>query len=215
MNNNAIPENCVKTETLSVNGLGAGVQTAQGGWTCFHCGDSFIDFAVARLHFGPDETTTPACKIKGAEGGLLKALRDAERQADEHLHMMHNESTEAAKAYHALRCRSEQSIRAAEELGYERGLRDGRALGLDLRPMADAPRDGRYILAIVAPGRGFHLEYQASRAFVIRHEGKTQTGFDLGWAVYPGFGGASDHDFSGWTDLHLPPTPAQEGNANG
>lgn len=114
--------------------------TSTTGWTCFHCGDHFTASAAARLHFGHDETA-PACKIKGAEGSLLKALRDAEQQADEHLQMMHDESTEAAKAYHALRCRSEQSIRAAEELGYARGLADGRALGW--RPIDDdTPRDG-------------------------------------------------------------------------
>jgi hypothetical protein len=68
-------------------------------------------------------------------------------------------------------------------------------------PMADAPRDGSYILAIVAPGRGRHLEHQAGRMFVIRHEGFAPGGFDLGWAVYPGFGGCTDHDFTCWTRL--------------
>ena len=74
-------------------------------------------------------------------------------------------------------------------------------------PMSEAPRDGSYILAIVAPNRGRHLEHQAGRMFAIRHEGLTEpSGYDLGWAVYPGFGGATDHDFAGWARLPAPPS---------
>jgi hypothetical protein len=70
--------------------------------------------------------------------------------------------------------------------------------------MESAPRDGRYILAEVAPNRGRYLEHQAGRMFVIRHEGMVDT-YDMGWAVYPGFGGCSDFDFLRWTSL--PPAP--------
>ncbi|EQB03874.1 hypothetical protein [Sphingobium sp. HDIP04] len=77
------------------------------------------------------------------------------------------------------------------------------------RSMDSAPRDGRYILAIVAPNRGRHLEHQAGRMFAIRHEGKTVSDYDLGWAVYPGFGGASDHDFTHW--MPIPSAPSGEG----
>jgi len=72
------------------------------------------------------------------------------------------------------------------------------------RAMADAPRDGRYILAVVAQNRGRYLEHQAGRMFVIRHEGVIDT-YDMGWAVYPGFGGCSDHDFAGWMPAPQPP----------
>lgn len=73
-------------------------------------------------------------------------------------------------------------------------------------PMSEAPRDGSYILAIVAPNRGRHLEHQAGRMFAIRHEGLSEpSGYDMGWAVYPGFGGATDHDFACWTRLPAPP----------
>lgn len=98
------------------------------GWRCFHCGGHFTDESAARLHFGREEGATPACIIKGADGGLLRALRDAEQQADEAVQMMHNESTDAAKAYHRQRCRHTQALIAAEEAGYERGLADGRSL---------------------------------------------------------------------------------------
>lgn len=71
-----------------------------------------------------------------------------------------------------------------------------------------APKDGSYILAVVAPGRGRHLEYHAGRVFVIRYEGLTRTDH-MGWAVYPGFGGASDHDFAYWQPI-FPPPPVKE-----
>lgn len=77
----------------------------------------------------------------------------------------------------------------------------------DWQAIESAPKDGRYVLAVVAAGRGRHLGHQAGRAFVIRHEGTTSSGYDLGWAVYPGFGGASDCDFSHWQPLPEPPTP--------
>ena len=69
-----------------------------------------------------------------------------------------------------------------------------------------APRDGSFILAIVAPNDSRHLGHQSGRAFVIRHEGVMVSGFDLGWAVYPGFGGASDCDFTHWMPLPQPPS---------
>jgi hypothetical protein len=75
------------------------------------------------------------------------------------------------------------------------------------RTFESAPKDGSYILAVVAPGRGRHLEYHAGRVFVIRYEGLTRTDH-MGWAVYPGFGGASDHDFTHW--MPLPPPPVKE-----
>lgn len=100
------------------------------GWRCFHCGEAFTDRQCAERHFGRDEGKTPACIIKGADGGLLRALRDAENQADEAVQAMHSESTDAAKAYHRARCRHTQALIAAEESGYEKGLADGRGLAL-------------------------------------------------------------------------------------
>ena len=73
------------------------------------------------------------------------------------------------------------------------------------RDMASAPRDGTPILAVVgvASERWEHLN---GRSFVIRHEGKTASGYDLGWSVYPGLGGVSDDWFACWTPL---PAPAE------
>lgn len=72
--------------------------------------------------------------------------------------------------------------------------------------MSSAPRDRTSILAIVAPNDSRHLEYHAGRMFVIRHEGVTDSDYDLGWAVFPGFGGAPDKYFAGWRPLPAPPT---------
>ena len=66
------------------------------------------------------------------------------------------------------------------------------------RPSETAPTDGSYILvrlAVIDDERWAHL---SGRAFVVRHEGTTRNGYDLGWALYPGFGGAPDHWIDAW-----------------
>lgn len=95
-------------------------------WRCFHCGDVFRDRACAAAHFGADEDAKPACQIKGAEGGLVRALRDAEAQAASVMAQMHAESTDVHRAYAQMQSRHVGAVRAAEEAGYERGLADMR-----------------------------------------------------------------------------------------
>ena len=68
------------------------------------------------------------------------------------------------------------------------------------RDMASAPRDGSYILAMVGDASG-QFEHLNGRCFVIRHEGKTPSDFDLGWSLHPGFGGCDDGWFTGWSPL--------------
>jgi hypothetical protein len=98
-------------------------------WRCFHCGDVFTTEHCARLHFGRDEDSAPACQIKGgAEQGLLGALRAAEYEASEARRAISDECTEAARAHYAQTTRHDAALRNAEELGYERGLADGRTL---------------------------------------------------------------------------------------
>ena len=72
------------------------------------------------------------------------------------------------------------------------------------QPIETAPRDGAYIKAVVtgAVGRWEHLN---GRYFAIRHEGRTSSGFDMGWSVFPGFGGVDDSWFSSWRPLPDPP----------
>lgn len=52
------------------------------GWTCFHCGSTFITPAAAREHFGDLPTADPSCKIKLESGdrGIIRKLRWRERQ---------------------------------------------------------------------------------------------------------------------------------------
>ncbi len=75
------------------------------------------------------------------------------------------------------------------------------------RAFVSAPKDGSYILAIVAPNDSRYLGHCAGRVFTIRHEGRTPNDYDMGWAVFPGYGGAPDSYFSHW--MPLPETPAE------
>jgi hypothetical protein len=77
------------------------------------------------------------------------------------------------------------------------------------KPMSDAPKDGTPILAVVAANDSRHLGHLAGRIFSIKHEGITAGGYDMGWAVYPGFGGCPDDYFAGW--LPCPVLPSATG----
>lgn len=108
------------------------------GWTCFHCGETFTTHGAARDHFGFDPSCDPGCIIKsGAERGLLRALRKAEAELAEAWTAIHNESTEAARAYYAQTARHGAQLMEAEEAGYERGLADA-ARG-NAEPVAGVP----------------------------------------------------------------------------
>lgn len=53
------------------------------GWTCFHCGDHFLDEEEARGHFGATEGARAGCHLQrvGAEAaGLLVGLRQVEEE---------------------------------------------------------------------------------------------------------------------------------------
>lgn len=63
----------------------------------------------------------------GAEKSLLVALRRAETELQDAWAAIHNENTEAAKAYYAQQSRHGEQLRAAEELGFERGIKDSTA----------------------------------------------------------------------------------------
>ncbi|QRY97125.1 hypothetical protein JT366_09450 [Sphingomonas paucimobilis] len=108
-------------------------------WRCYHCDETFNDARCARLHFGRDEDSLPACRIKaGAEQGLLGALRDAEYAAADARHAIADESTDAAKAYYAQASRHDRALKAAEEAGYERGIADAHVLNKDQAVGAEA-----------------------------------------------------------------------------
>jgi hypothetical protein len=95
-------------------------------WRCFNCDEMFRSERCARLHFGADESDAAACQIKGSEHGLLEALRAAEQSARDAWHAVHNECSDVHRAMYAASSRHSQALRAAEEVGYARGLADGR-----------------------------------------------------------------------------------------
>lgn len=98
---------------------------AQSCWKCFHCGEVFTDESCAKTHFGRDEQSQSACVIKaGAEGSLVQALRDSEAECANAWAIIHNESSEAEKALMSAHARHAQQLAAAENLGYERGIKD-------------------------------------------------------------------------------------------
>lgn len=62
----------------------------------------------------------------GAERGLLMALRKAEDECRRAWAAVHEETTDAHRAMHAMQSRHADALQQAEEAGYERGLRDAR-----------------------------------------------------------------------------------------
>ena len=79
-----------------------------------------------------------------------------------------------------------------------------------LRPMDEAPtHDRQFILAKVrddAWPEGERFGHYSGRWFVPFHEGTMDSGYDLGWGLFPGFGGVSSHMFEGWMPLPKEPT---------
>ncbi|MET4895774.1 hypothetical protein RN629_01210 [Sphingomonadaceae bacterium jetA1] len=73
---------------------------------------------------------------------------------------------------------------------------------VELQPMSLAPKDGSYILARYnndyALDRDRHYN---GRWFVIRHPGASPGEYDLGWNLFPGYGGVPDFAFDGWLPL--------------
>lgn len=96
-------------------------------WRCFHCDELFTSAAKARVHFGYDDHATPACIVVGAAGSLIEKLREAEKEVADAWFAIQEETLDCHKALYAQSSRHHAELRAAEELGYERGLRDGRA----------------------------------------------------------------------------------------
>jgi hypothetical protein len=101
-------------------------------WTCFHCGDTLVGERAAREHFGRDESVTPACRIKaGAEGSLLTALRRLEDDLAEAQAELMEETSSIHMAMRQQYSRHFEQLQAAENLGYERGVRDVLRMSLE------------------------------------------------------------------------------------
>ncbi len=96
------------------------------GWTCFHCGETFIHTIAARCHFGLGPDYVPGCvdRLTPEEYKRRAALirldiaeadiRQAAARAEEAPRLMAMQTDHAA------------ALRREEETGYARGLRDER-----------------------------------------------------------------------------------------
>lgn len=84
------------------------------GWTCFHCGETFMHQNAARLHFGASIYDDPKCQISAHR---LRAMETELRRYRE-------EDTELHRQIARMESDHQQARRSAEETGYARGLRD-------------------------------------------------------------------------------------------
>lgn len=98
-------------------------------WTCFHCGEVCTDAEAARLHFGSSEHQQPGCQIDLAEYRRMEELNRRHCEEDTDLH----------RALHRMGCEHQEALRREEEVGYAKGLRDGRAESAELTPQQPAP----------------------------------------------------------------------------
>lgn len=92
-------------------------------WRCFHCDEVFTSVRCATVHFGTDESKTPACQLKSHEVHLVEHIRDLEKQLDGY----RAEDSSIMRAIYTLEADHRQALIREEEIGYERGVRDMRA----------------------------------------------------------------------------------------
>lgn len=121
----------------------------QLGWTCFHCGETFTTPGSARDHFGARPDAAPGCLVRvsvGGERGLLMALRKAEDELAQLYRERAEDDTLLHRELYRLQSKHGDSLRVAEEAGYERGLSDARHVEpLTPQDHADLCRAARYL----------------------------------------------------------------------
>lgn len=98
----------------------------------------------------------------------------------------------------------EEEIRVlTEERDRLREQRDALVAAVPLwHPIATAPKNRTDVLVILKPALPDHVsERHAGRCFVALHPGVATDGFDMGWSLYPGYGGVPDEWIAGWMPL--------------
>lgn len=94
-------------------------------WRCFHCDVVFTSRRCAAEHFGADQGAEAACKLVGFEGHLVARIRDLEDQ----LARYRADDSDILRALYTQQADHQRALRHEEEKGYERGVRDMKALG--------------------------------------------------------------------------------------
>ena len=88
-------------------------------WRCFHCGEVFTESRAALEHFGvPGTPVLAACCVDA------KYLRQLELE----LSRYRNEDSDLHRKCHAMQAEHSVALRRAEEVGYAKGLQDGKNL---------------------------------------------------------------------------------------
>lgn len=90
-------------------------------WRCFHCDELFLDEKKALAHFGASEMREPICHMTPEQIREMEEELDGYRDEDTALHRQ----IASMRADHAT------ALRAEEEKGYARGLRDARMEGIE------------------------------------------------------------------------------------
>ena len=94
-------------------------------WRCFHCGEAFTkgQHEHARDHFGWNSDEQPVCLIREpGEYPLLRLLRKMQLELDQR----RAEDTLLHHALHSMAADHGRALIAAEQAGYDKGLKDGR-----------------------------------------------------------------------------------------
>lgn len=100
---------------------------AKKQWRCFFCDEVFSTQHEAAEHFGvfdSCEADIVACQIKGHEKHLVRYIRKLERE----IRRYQSEDSDVMRSIMALEDDSRRAVIRAEEEGYNKGVRDGRAM---------------------------------------------------------------------------------------
>lgn len=97
---------------------------ARKQWRCFHCDAVYTNEFEAGIHFGADQAGTCAC-VMPHEQHLVEKIRDLERQLDSY----RDDRDSIMLSITTLEGQQQDALRREEEKGYERGVRDMKALG--------------------------------------------------------------------------------------
>lgn len=97
------------------------------GWTCFHCGETFMHQNPAREHFGAHpHDAEPGCmlRMQDGEGSLLRKIRWLEREVSRLSFIIDTGGSDAEKAMHSMSEEHATALIREEEKGYAKGFAD-------------------------------------------------------------------------------------------